>query len=336
MLNDPEFLSKAERGFLPEEPDQPTYRLPRPLFVPGENARERHCNGEDDYYRDWPSPSSPNSSRCQEEGLTHQEKASAGILPDDAKAFLNSTPRTKRRATPRERTKVGFAPRQRRWLEHVKVPSLPFAVAPDHGLEANGPHVMAPPIRRDLRTLGSAREPATAASEKPGVSAGRRDGTVHPHFSSEAQHTVSHTRTAKLPRPLILDNTPLPVFRVPEGRRRGLDEMVDSALQTDVRLPVSPRDKAPTKGLRLAKCEVHQSDGDIAALDDQWVPTMPVGADSALWRGSWTRLPERKVIEDDMVQEKERQASDQDEYEGSLGMISQFVRNTKRAQQQRR
>lgn len=63
---------------------------------------------------------------------------------------------------------------------------------------------------------------------------------------------------------------------------------------------------------------------------------MPVGADSALWKGSWTRLPERKVIEDDMVQEKERQASDQDEYEGSLGMISQFVRNMKRARQQRR
>ena len=34
-LNDPDFLSKAERGLLPQSPEAPTYRLPRPLFVPG-------------------------------------------------------------------------------------------------------------------------------------------------------------------------------------------------------------------------------------------------------------------------------------------------------------
>jgi len=79
---------------------------------------------------------------------------------------------------------------------------------------------------------------------------------------------------------------------------------------------------------------MHQSNGDIAALDDRFVPTLPVGPASALEERSWTRLPERKVIEGDMVRKKERLGDDVDKYAGSLGMISQFVRSMKRERKQ--
>ena len=170
--------------------------------------------------------------------------------------------------------------------------------------------------------------------KKPGTHPDRYGGAAHVQSLDGQKQPPRPLTRVTLPAPNADDDVPLPVFHVPEGRRRGLHEMVGSALQTDLLQLPPPRESAAIKGLQLARCEMHQSNGDIAALDDRFVPTLPVGPASALEERSWTRLPERKVIEGDMVRKKERLGDDVDKYAGSLGMISQFVRSMKRERKQ--
>jgi len=331
ILNDSDFLKKAERGSLPKEPEPPIYRLPRPLFVPGENAWERQCNRDDNYYQNQSLSSSPGSSSSQDKDACAPGKTGSALLSVGADAFLHSTSGRSRAARLRS-TEVSLSRRQQCSSDCVEELQLLFARQSDTGRAPTEPRSPAAYESSDVELPRVMRKPALTTQET-GTHPDRHSSAAHAHSPNGHKHPSRPLARTRQSPPTAVGDMPLPVVRVAEGRRRGLHEMVGSALQTDLLQPPPPRERAATKALRLARREMHRSNDDIAALDDRFAPTLPVSPGSALEERSWTRLPERKVIED-MVQANEKQRCDVDEYEGSLGMISQFVRSMNRDRKQ--
>lgn len=320
MLNDPEFLRKAERASLLQEPGQPTYRLPRPLFVPGKNAWERRYNREDEHDGVRSSASNQGSSSSSQEGeVDAQVRPNTALLSDGAGAFPDSTITT------------GKAARQGRISDYTETLSLPFArVSNDCKAAIQSPlaSLAAKRIGSDGEKTRPRRTPFTTPYKKRNTKARQDPRSRQPPLAAHRPQQPSQLVGAAHPDSPAYGDVQLPVLRIPEGRRRGLDEMMDSAFQTDVSMPLSPQDKTATKGVQLAKCEMHESNADIPALDDRFAPTLAGGT----VQGSWTRVPERATIDFEMTKEKE--GCDVGEYQGSLGMISQFVRRTKRRQRE--